>query len=197
MSLPSLSTFVRGLPITQGSKKQVEIKSGPRAGEKLMIEDRANELKKWRDAVALALLVARRKVPGGWLDAKDKRNGRVPYKLTVVFIIPRPPSDLTASAPIPELDFFVPKPSAPKTATRKPDLDKLVRAVADATKEIIWKDDCQMVRLEAYKVHGQSVVGAWIRIEQVDPMSFPPHLMGELQREGLAIVGVDVVGRSK
>lgn len=197
MSLPTVSIFVRGLPAPQGSKKQVRIQHGPRKGETLMIDVKPKELKTWRADVAMSLLIARRKVPAGWLDAKDKKNARVPYKLTVIFVVPRPPSDVTSKQPIADLDYAVPKASAPKVATRKPDLDKLVRAVCDAVKEIIWKDDCQMIRLEAYKVHGQGVAGVWIRIEQVDPMTFPPHLMGELQREGLAIVGVDVVGRKK
>lgn len=199
-----LSAFVRGLPVSQGSKRLVKLKRGRAAGQTRMIEVKGKELKEWRDDVKVAILAARMRLGGAWVDHRKgrpepekKRARRVAYKLTVVFVVPRPESDLLDAAPLATLVYRVPKGTAPKVPTRKPDIDKLVRAVADAVKETAWSDDCQVVRLEAFKFHGQGVAGAWIRIEEVDPLAFPPHLVSELQREGLAIVGVDVVERKR
>lgn len=56
-----------------------------------------------------------------------------------------------------ELDFVLPRPaSAPKRSTppavRRPDLDKLVRAVLDALGSAgVWRDDSQVVELHATK----------------------------------------------
>lgn len=51
--------------------------------------------------------------------------------------------------------FFLPRPqSLPKKVkhhTKKPDVDKLVRAVKDALKGVLWKDDSQVIELLARK----------------------------------------------
>ena len=56
------------------------------------------------------------------------------------------------------LTFVFKKPkSAPKKRTRPtvcPDIDKLVRAILDAGKSILWHDDAQVCRVEAEKVYG-------------------------------------------
>lgn len=54
------------------------------------------------------------------------------------------------------LDFRLPVPrSAPKrkrlAATKRPDLDKLVRGVLDALTGVLWADDAQVVSLQATK----------------------------------------------
>lgn len=54
------------------------------------------------------------------------------------------------------LQFFLPKPkSAPKTRRtwpdKKPDLDKLIRAVGDALTNVIYKDDARIVSVTASK----------------------------------------------
>jgi len=40
--------------------------------------------------------------------------------------------------------------------TTRPDLDNLVKAVKDACNGIVWRDDCQVVRIEADKVYGST-----------------------------------------
>lgn len=55
-----------------------------------------------------------------------------------------------------DVEFVMPRPSSyPKrttpAATKKPDLDKLIRAVADALSGVVWRDDSQMVRIAATK----------------------------------------------
>jgi len=58
-----------------------------------------------------------------------------------------------------ELDFGIPKPkSAPKRRRvwpdKRPDIDKLSRAVLDALTYVIFADDSQVVRLRASKDYG-------------------------------------------
>ena len=58
-----------------------------------------------------------------------------------------------------ELTFLMPKPkSAPKRkriyATKRPDLDKLVRSVLDAITHVLIADDSQVVELHAHKDYG-------------------------------------------
>lgn len=51
--------------------------------------------------------------------------------------------------------FYLPRPkSLPKRVTehlKKPDLDKLVRAVKDALTRVVWQDDAQVVHVTATK----------------------------------------------
>lgn len=54
------------------------------------------------------------------------------------------------------LEFVMPRPAAaPKRTTppaiKKPDVDKLARAVLDAGTGVIWRDDSQVVHLDARK----------------------------------------------
>lgn len=55
--------------------------------------------------------------------------------------------------------FYLPRPkSLPKRATahtKKPDLDKLVRAVKDGLKAVAWHDDSQVVDLKSIKRYAE------------------------------------------
>jgi crossover junction endodeoxyribonuclease RusA len=58
-----------------------------------------------------------------------------------------------------ELNFRLPKPkSAPKRkrsfATKRPDLDKLIRSVLDALTHVLFRDDSQVVQITALKDYG-------------------------------------------
>lgn len=59
-----------------------------------------------------------------------------PIRLSLSFVMPRPKS--------------TPKRSTPP-AVKRPDLDKLARAVGDALTKVVWADDSQIVRLDATK----------------------------------------------
>ncbi|HWM53458.1 MAG TPA: RusA family crossover junction endodeoxyribonuclease [Thermoplasmata archaeon] len=66
------------------------------------------------------------------------------------------------------LDFGIPKPkSAPKTKRvwpdKRPDVDKLCRAVFDALTYVIFADDSQVIKLEATKDYGAPGVAVEIR----------------------------------
>lgn len=51
--------------------------------------------------------------------------------------------------------FFLPRPKSLKKSVtahlKKPDLDKLVRSCKDALTKVIWRDDSQVVVIEAHK----------------------------------------------
>lgn len=69
---------------------------------------------------------------------------------------PRLPDDPTWDSPLDvRLRFFLPRPkSLPKKVlhhTKKPDVDKLVRAALDPMSGILFRDDSQVVRLVATK----------------------------------------------
>lgn len=54
------------------------------------------------------------------------------------------------------LKFTMPRPaSAPKTkkplASKRPDIDKLARAILDALTDVVFQDDSQVVTLSAFK----------------------------------------------
>jgi|CXWL01.1.fsa_nt_gi Holliday junction resolvase RusA-like endonuclease len=76
------------------------------------------------------------------------------------------PVDLTTT-------FYLPRPkSLPKRVlhhTKKPDLDKLVRAVKDALKGVLYLDDSQVVDVKAMKRYATSIhpPGVMVEIEPV------------------------------
>ena len=57
--------------------------------------------------------------------------------LTLKFVMPRPAS--------------TPKTRATPAAIKRPDFDKLIRAVCDALTEIIYTDDAAITHIDAYK----------------------------------------------
>jgi len=74
-----------------------------------------------------------------------------------------------------DLHFGLPKPkSAPKKRRvwpdKRPDLDKLTRAVLDALTYVVWADDSQVVEIRATKDYGAPGVAIGIhRIADVGP----------------------------
>ena|ERR1051326_3945821 len=78
------------------------------------------------------------------------------------------------------LDFRLPVPnSAPKRrrlwATKRPDIDKLVRACLDALTGIMWRDDSQIVRLTVTKdLAYEQPIGVSIAIEDLEGVDATP-----------------------
>jgi Holliday junction resolvase RusA-like endonuclease len=109
---------VAGIPVAQGSKTV-----GRSANGAPFVRDTAKGLKDWRQLVAWSAQEAVG-INAPWLFA------RTPLRVGVVFRMP------------------VPK-SAPKRrrlpATKKPDLDKLLRAILDALTGVLYHDDSQVV----------------------------------------------------
>jgi len=119
---------VYGTPIPQGSTKAFTPKGWKRP---VLTSDNAR-LKSWRQLVAEAAHLALLAQP-----AAERQLLLDAVTLTIAFALPRPlslPKRITAH-------------------TRKPDIDKLVRAVADAVTGILFRDDAQIVQLTATKCY--------------------------------------------
>lgn len=117
-----LAFTVPGKAAPQGSKRHV--------GHGRMIES-SKELGPWRERVAL--------VAAGAMGAHRQLGGAMftgAITVTIAFTLPRPVS--------------APKRSTPP-AVKRPDLDKLVRAVLDAITNVVIADDSQVVNLVASK----------------------------------------------
>lgn len=139
-----VSFFVPGEPAPQGSKRHV--------GHGVMIE--ANKrTAPWRATVAEHAMHAATRL-GPPLAG--------PIELTVNFTFRRHKAHYGTGRNASEL-----KPSAPLWKTSKPDLDKLVRAVADGIVDGgLIRDDSQIVLLIAEKHYGQPV-GVRISLREV------------------------------
>jgi len=115
-------------------------------GRGILVES-SKEVGPWRERVALAAHQV--------MDGTGSYIG--PVRVTVRFVMPRPKS-------------------APKTryvyAAKRPDLDKLVRAILDAITDVCIADDAQVVELIASKelassVDGELQVGAHITVQEL------------------------------
>ena len=96
----------------------------PRGGRFPVVTADNKKTKPWRQAIIDACL------------ASDFAMAEGPVSLEVAFYLPRPKS----------------APKSVQQPAKKPDLDKLVRAVCDAlTAAGVWRDDSQVVRLTATK----------------------------------------------
>lgn len=118
----TLDIFVPGRPAPQGSKRHI--------GHGVLLES-SKEVGPWRERIALVAhdaMAAHRQMGGDSFTAAVDIN--------LIFVMPRPKST---------------SKTAPLTHTKRPDLDKLVRAVFDALKDVVWNDDSQVNVLMAKK----------------------------------------------
>jgi crossover junction endodeoxyribonuclease RusA len=149
LATDALVVFVAGRPAPQGSKHARPIYRGRGdarefTGKVAQVESSKN-VGTWRDDVRTALL-----------DEHGQPRcvlGDMPTGVRLEFVMPRPTS--------------TPKRSTP-AAIRKPDLDKLVRAVFDAiTSSGCIADDARIVQLNASKRLAElgETAGCHIRIE--------------------------------
>ena len=126
-----------GIPAPQGSKNTTAQKD--RAGEytgKVSVYESSVKLKPWRQRVATAARAAHRGEPA-----------EGPLVLNIVFRLPRPKDHFGTGRNAGKL-----KPSAPEWPTKKPDLDKLERAILDAlTIARAYGDDSQVVAIHSTK----------------------------------------------
>jgi Holliday junction resolvase RusA-like endonuclease len=135
----NVSFTVRGVPVPQGSKRALVHRSTGRA---VVIEQGGQRHKDWRQDVKAAAREA---------------MGPVVTQITMANTMGRFSGMLTGPVGV-SICFTVPKPkSAPKTRRtwpdKRPDLDKLVRAVLDAITGEVIADDAQVVQLLASKVY--------------------------------------------
>lgn len=119
--------MVRGTPATQGSKRAFVTRgAAPRA---VLVDNNAQKLRPWRDAVRYAAETA--------MAGRPPIDG--PVSVRIVFALARPKSHPKTRRTWP-------------TGVRSGDLDKLIRACFDALTDAgIWGDDAQAVHVEAFK----------------------------------------------
>jgi len=145
-SSPASFTFrVLGTPVPQGSVKAFGSK---------VVANNEQALGTWRSDVAFA---AQRAKPANW-----DINAAVAVRCEFVF--PRPLSHYGTGKNVAKL-----KPSAPKYHVKTPDLDKLVRGVADsigdAVAKVLLNNDSQIVTLYATKSYSTNdFLGAIITV---------------------------------
>lgn len=121
-----LTRFVPGIPAPQGSARAIVHKHTQRA---VLIKANDKRQKSWRGDIRDALT-------DGYGQPHARFEAAVAVELA--FVMPRPKS--------------TPKTRATPAATKKPDLDKLVRAVFDAiTSAGVWVDDSAAVDVHATK----------------------------------------------
>lgn len=139
-----LSFTVLGTPAPQGSKRHV--------GNGIMVES-SKLVRPWRDTIAWTAHEA--------LAGAQPLAG--PVNVNVTFLLPRPKSHYRTGKHDAEL-----RTDAPVWSPKKPDLDKLLRALLDAlTTAQVWGDDSQVASVHARKVyapHGQ-LPGAHIVVQ--------------------------------
>ena len=149
----AISAWVAGVPAPQGSKRALG--AGRRGGKIRMVES-SKKLKPWRAAVREMFTLGGepcRFLPG------------TAVVVTIVFVMPRP--------------VATPKTRATPPAVKKPDVDKLVRAVLDGISAKIGAgviaDDSQVVTVHAHKRIAElgEPTGAMIHIER-DPSRCQP-----------------------
>lgn len=135
MADPTLSFTVRGLPVAQGTARAFV------AGGKARLATDANRpnspIGAWRAAIrteAQRAMGARSLIGDG-------------VRLVVVFTFPRPQNHFGARGL---------KPSAPTWHTKKPDTDKLLRALFDAMTSVVFRDDSLVYDVRVAKRYGDA-----------------------------------------
>lgn len=116
---------VYGVPVPQGSMRAFNVNGRARISQGGSAESR-RKLGDWRQAIGEE---ARRALP------EDATLLEGPVYVTVSFLLPKPKS----------------APKKLRHCTKKPDLDKLLRALLDALSGVIFTDDSQVVSLTAAK----------------------------------------------
>lgn len=133
--------FIVGTPVPQGSKR-----IGRHGRHPVILDANDQKLRPWRDSIQ-AQLWDRTSIAGPSSDA---------VKVEATFHLPCPKS--------------LPKRSTP-AHTKKPDIDKLIRALLDACTGIVFVDDSQVVALVIRKQyarnehHQHTQTGVHLRVE--------------------------------
>jgi Holliday junction resolvase RusA-like endonuclease len=134
LTRPVLRFTVHGIPAGQGSGRAfIHTRADGRQIARVT-HDSAKTMP-YRESVARVASLEARAAPEKAFPAL--RGTRI--EIFIVFVLPKP-----ASAPKRKETFPV----------KKPDIDKLCRAVLDALTGIVFEDDSQVVRLEARKEYG-------------------------------------------
>lgn len=174
----AVSAWVAGVPAPQGSKRGYARRG---RGGKLHVSlvESSERVKPWREDVQQAFIA----LPYG-ASVLTRFPAHRPVVIKIVFVMPRPKA--------------TPKTKATPAAVKKPDLDKLIRAVLDAlTKTDTWAgvyaDDSQVVTVAAHKRVAElgETPGAMIHVEPASAAS-GPHSPGNACSATLGVPGGSV-----
>lgn len=153
--MTSLTIFVIGVPVPQGSKVANSFGNGVR-------DTNAKKLKPWRADVSGCALDAAEKA--GW-DTLDH-----PCQVDITFYMPRNPSHYGTGR-----NAGIRKTRAPFWCHVKPDLDKLTRAILDSlTDAAVIRDDSRVVRMNVEKRYADAATGARITVTPINPSPAVP-----------------------
>jgi Holliday junction resolvase RusA-like endonuclease len=142
--------FVPGIPRPGGSKRAFPIKKGGQFTGRVAIVDAAGQSNKdWRASVVQFAFEA--------MKASGKSPLDGPLSMLLTFRMPRPKYHYDSKGL---------KSEAPAYHTIKPDTTKLTRAVEDAMKGIVFRDDCQIANQAASKVYSDEP-GCYIEIRRI------------------------------
>ncbi|ASR85272.1 RusA-like Holliday junction resolvase [Mycobacterium phage SirPhilip] len=136
-----LRMFVPGKPAPQGSKDFkgfAKPKPGESRGKAILVES-SPYVGPWRERIALAAADAMLQAGLPVLDHPpgSSADRRYPVTTSLTFVMPRPSG--------------TPKSYTPP-AVKRPDLDKLARAVLDGLTDVCWIDDSQVDDMHCRKV---------------------------------------------
>ena len=142
----TIEFFVAGEPVPQGSTRAFYIKKLERV---VTTHTNANT-EAWRNRVATEAQRAN-ELRSISFYSDDRRLG---YEVTMDFVFDRPKS----------------VPRKWRMNTKRPDLDKLVRAALDGITNVLIPDDSQVVRISAGKCYGESdhLPGLHIAVRKVE-----------------------------
>ena len=151
--------MVTGDPVPQGSTKAFAVK-----GRAFTTSTNAGPLARYRNDIRNAYVThpARAGTVEPDPDMLPTFHGGV--VLTVEFLFKRPASHYNSRGLLKDDTYAKP---APFWVEKKPDLDKLIRAVGDALTGFAYADDAEVVAVHAHKKWAQSS-STYIIIENVD-----------------------------
>lgn len=132
--------YVYGKPMTEGSVSNFPYRKANGGMGVRTVHQKGGELLAWRNAIADAYIEH-----GGTMT-----DGAVTVRMRFVFLRPKSVSERKR----PDM-------------TVKPDVDKLVRAVLDALTGCAYRDDSQVVRVEAEKVYARDGEREGVGIEVI------------------------------
>ena len=124
-----LEFTVPGEAAPQGSKRAVRLPNG-----RTVLLESSKRLKPWRGLVSMCAAEA-------WKESPTT----APVELHATFTFVRPKSHFTAKGAL---------KSGARPAPGKPDLDKLCRGLLDGLTGVIYRDDSQVIYLNAMKRFG-------------------------------------------
>jgi Holliday junction resolvase RusA-like endonuclease len=139
-----------GVPQPKGSTRAFI-----RGGRAIVTSDNPS-LAKWESAVRFAAAKV--------VEQAGHRLFEGPVLLRVTFHVPRPKSVSPRVRPFP---------------TTRPDLSKIIRAIEDPLTGVLWRDDAQVIAVEAAKFYTNGPAKAVITVSQVLQLSdFPSAIRG-------------------